>query len=203
MRLSLCNVLPFESCNLESSFSVCRYISEYVGHVHISRFLVRARGNRSNKRHVCMSCSWVVCRWLKGGLVYLLSVSLAFTICYDVCCRALSQKACFPNLLYLDMSGCFHLTGDALKSLCSVCPALKPSSLYYCDNIVDGPFPDDANSCRNLQCSLRACCRTGDWPDSLRECAVCLSWECWCLLLLYFTGFLPVWQQSFVFKQLG
>jgi len=76
--------------------------------------------------------------------------------------RALSQKAYFPKLRHVDMSGCFLLTGGALESLVGVCPALQPSSLYYCDNIVDGPWPNEASGCRNLECSLRVCCRTAD-----------------------------------------
>jgi len=81
---------------------------------------------------------------------------------FMACCRALSQSAYFPKLRHLDMSGCFRLSGDALKLLVGICPALRPSSLYYCDNIVDGPFPNDASGCRNLECSLRVCCRAGD-----------------------------------------
>jgi len=90
------------------------------------------------------------------------SQSLLNAVCVMVCCRAVSQKAYFPRLRHLDMSGCFHLTGDALKSLVSVCPALQPSSLYYCDNVTDGPFPGNASGCRNLQCTTRVCCRSGD-----------------------------------------
>jgi len=122
-----------------------------------------------------------------------------FILCYQcivyyvmTCCRALSQKAYFPKLRHLDMSGCVRLTGDALKLLMSVCPVLEPSCLYYCDNIVDGPFPRDAGGCRNLECSSRVCCRTGDWTccDSVPEYAECFSWKCWCFNVTVFLFYL-------------
>jgi hypothetical protein len=79
----------------------------------------------------------------------------------DNCLWALCQCSVFPNLHHLDLSGCMLLSGAALKAFVSLCPSLDASCTYYCDNIIDGPFPHSANGCRNLECSSRVCCRFG------------------------------------------
>lgn len=83
--------------------------------------------------------------------------------------RALSGHIRFVNLRHADFSGCFQLTAAGLHEFADVCPSLEPSSLYYCDNIVDGPYADVANGCRNLECSERVCCRKGSWTTSYTD----------------------------------
>ncbi|KAK2165310.1 hypothetical protein LSH36_52g07052 [Paralvinella palmiformis] len=94
---------------------------------------------------------------------YLESINLSG--CYqvtDLGLRALSGSGIFPYLQLIDFSGLFRITGESLHDLVAVCPSLNASNLYYCDNIVAGPFPDSASGCRNLQCGSRVCCRSGD-----------------------------------------
>ena len=75
--------------------------------------------------------------------------------------RALGHIGRYPYLHHLDLSGCLRISGDGLHSLVDVCPNLEPASLYYCDNIVDGPHADLASGCQNLECGNRVCCRSG------------------------------------------
>ena len=75
-------------------------------------------------------------------------------------CRALARIGVYPRLKFLDLSGCLRLTGDGIDELVGACPALADGQLYYCDNI-DGPLADTAGGCKNLECSSRACCRSG------------------------------------------
>lgn len=82
-----------------------------------------------------------------------------FLVCID--CSAMSQNVVFFDLRHVDLSGCLQLTAAGLHALISVCPSLEPCSLYYCDNVVDGPYAADASGCRNLECAMRVCCRTG------------------------------------------
>ena len=68
---SVCSVwvLNLECLDLVRSFSVCRYIlGIYLGQVRMSRSLGQGQVAGTNK-HVCISCSRVVCLRLKGNLV--------------------------------------------------------------------------------------------------------------------------------------
>lgn len=65
------------------------------------------------------------------------------------------------GLTFLDVSGCYQLTGRGLESVARVCPSLPPQQLWYCDDIMDGPFPTMANGCANLANPVRICCRGG------------------------------------------
>ena len=68
-------------------------------------------------------------------------------------CRAVS------GLRQLDVSGCWRLTGASLRALAAAAPRLDSARLWYCDQIGDGPHPDTANGCDNVECPIRYCCR--------------------------------------------
>lgn len=76
-----------------------------------------------------------------GGLLALLAVSL--------------QNG---SLLFLDLSGCWRLSGSTLTEIVGSFPALQPDQLSYCDMIMNGPHPTQANGCQNLNCPVRGCC---------------------------------------------
>ncbi|XP_043225449.1 F-box/LRR-repeat protein 5-like isoform X1 [Amphibalanus amphitrite] len=63
------------------------------------------------------------------------------------------------SLRLLDVSGCWRLTGAALRALAAAAPRLDAERLWYCDQIGDGPHPDTANGCDNVECPIRHCCR--------------------------------------------
>ena len=77
-------------------------------------------------------------------------------------CRALAKYGGLPKLRHLDLSGCLHVTAEGLLDLVFVCPALDHTEFFYCDNIDEGPCPETASGCQNLQCKNRVCCRTGE-----------------------------------------
>ena len=59
----------------------------------------------------------------------------------------------------LDLSGCYKIDGETLCLFVDRCPRLKPERLAYCNDIEDGPYPDSANGCLNLDCEIRFCCQ--------------------------------------------
>lgn len=67
----------------------------------------------------------------------------------------------FPELQFLDLSGCDKVTSGGLKVLVSACESLDHQYLYYCDNLTHDPYFDSASGCQNLECPTRACCRSG------------------------------------------
>ncbi|XP_069488035.1 F-box/LRR-repeat protein 5 [Ambystoma mexicanum] len=75
--------------------------------------------------------------------------------------RALTLRGGLPHLEHLNLSGCLIVTGAGLQDLVSACPSLNDEHFYYCDNI-NGPHADTASGCQNLQCGVRACCRSGE-----------------------------------------
>ena len=77
-----------------------------------------------------------------------------------VICSALFGYGSLPRLRHLDFSGCMNVSSGVLTDLVAMCPALEDTRLYYCDNIIDGPFATTANGCNNVGCSRRFCCRT-------------------------------------------
>lgn len=77
-------------------------------------------------------------------------------------CRALARYGGLPKLRHLDLSGCSQVTAEGLLDLVFVCPKLDHTEFFYCDNIDEGPYPDTASGCQNLQCKNRVCCRTGE-----------------------------------------
>ncbi|XP_069785386.1 F-box/LRR-repeat protein 5 isoform X2 [Narcine bancroftii] len=89
---------------------------------------------------------------------------LSLSGCYQITdqgLRALTLHGGLPLLEHLDLSGCLWITGTGLHDLVSACPALNDEYFYYCDNI-SGPHSTTASGCQNLQCSGRACCRSGE-----------------------------------------
>ncbi|XP_064419864.1 F-box/LRR-repeat protein 5 isoform X2 [Latimeria chalumnae] len=75
--------------------------------------------------------------------------------------RALALGGGLPVLEHLNLSGCLIVTGAGLQDLVSACPKLNDEHFYYCDNI-NGPHAETASGCQNLQCGIRACCRSGE-----------------------------------------
>jgi len=63
------------------------------------------------------------------------------------------------TLQELDLSGCWKIDGETLTAFVEKCSRLRPHKLAYCNDIEDGPFPDTANGCLNLECELRFCCQ--------------------------------------------
>ena len=63
------------------------------------------------------------------------------------------------SLQELDLSGCYKIDGETLSTFIEHCKKLRPERLAYCNDIEDGPFPDTANGCLNLECELRFCCQ--------------------------------------------
>ncbi|XP_072884730.1 LOW QUALITY PROTEIN: F-box/LRR-repeat protein 5 [Hemitrygon akajei] len=89
---------------------------------------------------------------------------LSLSGCYHVTdqgLRALTRHGGLPLLQHLDLSGCLLVTGPGLQELVSACPTLNDEFFFYCDNI-SGPHANTASGCQNLQCSGRACCRSGE-----------------------------------------
>ncbi|KZS10931.1 Uncharacterized protein APZ42_024579 [Daphnia magna] len=62
------------------------------------------------------------------------------------------------SLRFLDLSGCSLLSGRGLKTIAKHSSRLQPEDLYYCNRIQEGPYPEEANGCQNLECPLRGCC---------------------------------------------
>ncbi|XP_067880465.1 F-box/LRR-repeat protein 5 isoform X2 [Heterodontus francisci] len=89
---------------------------------------------------------------------------LSLSGCFQITDQGLRELTLHGGLLFLehlDLSGCLFITGPGLQDLVSVCPALKDEYFFYCDNIT-GPHANTASGCQNLQCSVRACCRSGE-----------------------------------------
>jgi len=63
------------------------------------------------------------------------------------------------NLQELDASGCYKMDGESLTLFVEECGRLRPEKLAYCNDIEDGPYPDTASGCLNLECELRFCCQ--------------------------------------------
>ena len=84
---------------------------------------------------------------------------LFYSLCSSLLpCRSLTAGGELPCLQYLDLSGLCNVTERGLNDLVSVCPSLMPELLFYCDNIVKGPYADCANGCQNVG-SPGLCCR--------------------------------------------
>jgi F-box/leucine-rich repeat protein 5 len=62
------------------------------------------------------------------------------------------------SLSYMDLSGCPLISGQSLKMITDLSSRLQPEDLYYCNRIQEGPYPDEANGCQNLECPIRGCC---------------------------------------------
>ena len=64
-----------------------------------------------------------------------------------------------PCLEELDLSGVYKIDGETLTAFVEDCPRLVPQKLAYCNDIEDGPWPDLASGCQNLECPTRFCCQ--------------------------------------------
>ena len=54
------------------------------------------------------------------------------------------------------------MSGEQLGVFVSACSKLKPEFLFYCDNILDGPYSYSASGCRNVfGRGNKFCCRKG------------------------------------------
>jgi len=74
------------------------------------------------------------------------------------CCLSFLNKFT-SSLRRIDFSGCYRISGEALLNFTRRCSKLDPESLAYCDLIMDGPYPDLASGCNNLDCdNIRLCC---------------------------------------------
>lgn len=62
------------------------------------------------------------------------------------------------NLESADFSGCYRMSGNALKQFTDGCTRLKAEFISYCNLLEDGPDPLDANGCNNSDCDIRLCC---------------------------------------------
>ena len=62
------------------------------------------------------------------------------------------------SLRYMDLSGCPLVSGLLLRNIIENSTRLLPQDLYYCNRIEEGPYPDEANGCQNLECPVRGCC---------------------------------------------
>eukprot|EP00096_Caligus_rogercresseyi_P015300 TRINITY_DN7754_c0_g1_i1.p1 TRINITY_DN7754_c0_g1~~TRINITY_DN7754_c0_g1_i1.p1 ORF type:complete len:412 (+),score=161.23 TRINITY_DN7754_c0_g1_i1:614-1849(+) len=88
---------------------------------------------------------------------------IALSGVYKISNDGLDQLSVHAQTLeFIDLSGCFRLSGAHLNAFISQCSRLKPENLYYCNMISDGPYPNSANGCQNLDCPLRNCCQLAE-----------------------------------------
>ena len=105
-------------------------------------------------------CGGARCDVAGGGRARL--THLILSGCHRLTASAAWRLAGSPavsSLRLLDVSGCWRLTGASLRALAAAAPRLDAESLWYCDQIGDGPHPDTANGCDNVECPIRHCCR--------------------------------------------
>eukprot|EP00090_Calanus_glacialis_P001468 TRINITY_DN11052_c0_g1_i1.p1 TRINITY_DN11052_c0_g1~~TRINITY_DN11052_c0_g1_i1.p1 ORF type:complete len:493 (-),score=122.63 TRINITY_DN11052_c0_g1_i1:118-1596(-) len=62
------------------------------------------------------------------------------------------------NLECVDFSGCYRMSGIALKQFTDGCKNLKAEFISYCNILENGPDPLEANGCNNSDCDIRQCC---------------------------------------------
>lgn len=89
-------------------------------------------------------------------------VCFIYNVIMVLFCSYLTNNGGLPRLKHLDLSGCPNLEGEAVVTLVKTAVHLDPAHLFYCDNILDGPYADTASGCQNLQCGSRVCCRCGE-----------------------------------------
>jgi len=74
----------------------------------------------------------------------------------DKCLQYLETAS--PTLECVDFSGCYRMSGIALKLFTDGCVNLKAEFISYCNLFEDGPDPSEANGCNNSDCDIRKCC---------------------------------------------
>jgi len=57
-----------------------------------------------------------------------------------------------------DFSGCYRMSGSALKQFTEGCKYLKAEFISYCNLLENGPDPAQASGCNNSDCDIRLCC---------------------------------------------
>jgi len=67
-------------------------------------------------------------------------------------------KTVSSKLECVDFSGCYRMSGIALKQFTDGCKNLKAEFISYCNLLEDGPDPAEANGCNNSDCDIRSCC---------------------------------------------
>ncbi|XP_014663872.1 PREDICTED: F-box/LRR-repeat protein 5-like [Priapulus caudatus] len=112
------------------------------------------------RRVDCRSVSRTTAGSPPGGRLVFLSLS-GLALITDDGLRWFVNIGGLPLLQHMDMSGCFQLTGESIAAVVDSATYLPPHKLFYCDNILDGPYPQDASGCSNLECGSRFCCRAG------------------------------------------
>ena len=111
----------------------------------------------------------LTCIYLSHSLILSLSPSLTLSLSLthslllthslSLSLRALAVGGGLPHLHYMDLSGLPNITERGLSDLTSTCPSLQPELLFYCDNLVEGPYAQCASGCQNVGLSRLACCR--------------------------------------------
>ena len=111
---------------------------------------------------------------LNMGYQYVLIIAIIITCCITCCrlkrlnlsgCRAVTSYGIEKLLIHqpcleeLDLSGVYKIDGETLTTYVEDCPRLVPQKLAYCNDIEDGPWPDLASGCQNLECPTRFCCQ--------------------------------------------
>lgn len=61
------------------------------------------------------------------------------------------------NVMKLDLSGCWNFSSSTLGLMVEKMPKLEARYFHYCCHI-DGPLPDEANGCENLDDDYAPCC---------------------------------------------
>ncbi len=97
----------------------------------------------------------------EGSQLEFLSLAGCFKVTDDGL-RLLATNGGLPRLKHLDLSGCLNVTSAGLNQLAAVCHGIDHEEFFYCDNILEGPYPDTASGCQNLQSSNLVCCRSGE-----------------------------------------
>ncbi|XP_049954350.1 F-box/LRR-repeat protein 5-like [Schistocerca serialis cubense] len=125
------------------SFSGCRnLVDECI--VNLTKCWLFLEQTQSNDDHITglISLSMSGCERLTSGSISAL----------------LNVPKFLHNLKHLDFSGCFRFSSESLCEVANVCPKLEPKNLYYCHNVLNGPFMLEANGCNNLESAKRKCC---------------------------------------------
>ncbi|RXG69908.1 F-box/LRR-repeat protein 5 [Armadillidium vulgare] len=82
--------------------------------------------------------------------------------CWEITDRGLYdllREGALQNITYLNVSGCFEIFGHNFTDLVKQCPYLQAKNIFYCNNIVDGPYPSEAGGCDTINHVVKKCCQ--------------------------------------------
>ncbi|KAB7501894.1 F-box/LRR-repeat protein 5 [Armadillidium nasatum] len=82
--------------------------------------------------------------------------------CWEITDRGLYDllhEGALQNITYLNVSGCFEILGHNFTDLVKQCPYLQAKNIFYCNNIVDGPYPSEAGGCDTINHVVKKCCQ--------------------------------------------